>query len=96
MSKQTGLPNHGFSMPLGSPVPEKIQVRQSNESDEEPNLTVVILKLEPAAYGRCSLCHKRSLLPFCLEYLNGEGEMVLWGDVCQECAETTTERRKVE
>jgi len=50
-------------------------------------LTVVILKLNEPVYGRCSLCHRWATLPFCLEYLNSQGNMVKWGEICRNCKE---------
>lgn len=96
MPKQVTL--NGFvisssSMP-GSPTPTQIQKQKKSE---EPKLTAIIMKLEQPEYGRCCLCKRKTLLPFCLEYLNGEGNIVLWGDVCQKCVdESTAERREVE
>lgn len=50
-------------------------------------LTAVIVKLEPIIHGRCCLCNRMATLPFCLEYFNSEGDMVLWGELCERCME---------
>jgi len=57
----------------------------SRTEETEPKLTAVTVKLEPATYGRCSLCERWTMLRFCLEYLDDEGDIVLWGDICEEC-----------
>lgn len=53
-------------------------------------LTAVIVELETATYKRCCLCHRKRMLRFCLEYLNDEGAIALWGEICEECADKTT------
>lgn len=56
-----------------------------------PKLTAVIVELETATYERCCLCNRKRMLRFCLEYFDSEGELVMWGDVCEECAAKTVE-----
>ena len=56
-------------------------------------LTAIIVKLEPAVYGRCSLCNRWTTLGFCIEYLNSQGAMTLWGEICQECKQEWEKRR---
>jgi hypothetical protein len=65
---------------VGSPSPQI-------QEPQKPNFTAIIVKLEPASYGRCCLCNYRGPLRYCLEYFNSEGSMILWGDVCQNCAD---------
>lgn len=80
MSKQVSL--NGFvtsSSPIPAPTPQI-----------KPKFTAIILKLEQPEYGRCCLCNRETTLPFCLEYLNDEGQIILWGDVCKGCANKTT------
>ena len=61
------------------------------------NLTAVIVELEKATYERCCLCNRNRMLRFCLEYFDSEGELVMWADVCRECADRiTAERREVQ
>lgn len=48
-------------------------------------LTAVIVKLDPSTYERCCICNHQIVLPFCLEYLDSEGNLILWGNVCQQC-----------
>jgi len=93
MSKQASLNGFVVSSRPGSPAPKRFDIQQP----ENPNLRVIIVKLEPATHGCCCLCHNKTVLPYCLEYLNDEGKIILWGDVCKECADkNTTERREVE
>lgn len=61
--------------------------RQLQKTRSE-KLTVVIVKLEEndVHARRSSLCNRGGTLAFCLEYLDGEGNVVMWGDVCEECS----------
>jgi len=55
------------------------------EETEPSKLTAVIVEFEPATYECCSLCNRWAVLHFCLEYLDGEGDIVLWGHICEQC-----------
>lgn len=85
MSKQVTLNRFVISAKTVSRATSKL------EKNERSKLTAVIVKLEPVNYGRCCLCGRRGMLPCCLEYFNGEGCLVMWGDVCEECAAKTME-----
>ena len=60
--------------------------QQHTASRDLTGLTAVIVKLELSVYGRCSLCLRRCELGFCLKYLDGEGDVIFWGDICETCA----------
>lgn len=63
-------------------------VPQQNAPSRDLNLrelTAVIVEFEPATYECCSLCNRWAVLHFCLEYLDGEGDIVLWGHICEQC-----------
>jgi len=81
MSKQASLIEYGVAT---------ITFTQQTSPSRDLNpaqLTVVILKLNEPVYGRCSLCNRWATLPFCLEYLNSQGTMVKWGEICRNCKE---------
>jgi len=66
MSKQTSKLEYGVAATA-------ITISSRTKETEPPKLTVVTVKLETAAYERCCLCNRRTMLPFCLEYLDSEG-----------------------
>jgi len=76
--KQASLMEHGVAATA-------ITISSRAKKTEPPKLTAVILKLEPSIYGRCSLCNRWTILRFCLEYFNNEGDMLLWGEICEDC-----------
>ncbi len=69
-----------------------ITMSSKTEIAETPKLTAVIIKLEPANNGCCSLCNRRATLCFCLEDFNSEGDMVLWGEICEHYKEAWEKR----
>ncbi len=57
----------------------------SSGAEESSKLTAATVKFEPAIYALCCLCNRWAVLRFCMEYLNGEGDIVLWGETCPSC-----------
>jgi len=83
--KQASLMEHGVAATA-------ITISSRAKKTEPPKLTAVILKLEPSIYGRCSLCNRWTILRFCLEYFNNEGDMLLWGEICEDCGKALSEK----
>jgi len=86
VSEQVSLTEYGV---LTTAVP------QQNTSGRDLNpggLKARIVVLEPATYGHCSLCKRPAVLPFCLEYLDSEADVIMWGPVCMECAQGHVEQ----
>ena len=68
----------------------------TEEPESREKLRAVLIQLGDPVRGRCALCKSVATLPFCLEFLDSKDNVVLWGDVCKECADkTTAERREV-
>ena len=62
---------------------------QQTKSDRDWNpgeLKARIVVLEPAIYGYCSICKRLAVLSFCVRYLDGEANVVFWGEICAACA----------
>ena len=88
-TKQTSLMEHGVAT---------IAFAQQSSPGRDLNpreLRAIIVKLEPVTYGRCSLCNRWAMLHFCLEYFDSKGDLVMWGEVCQNCA-AIAEKQRVE
>jgi len=58
-----------------------------------PKLTAVIAELETATYERYYLCNRKRMLRFCLEYLDSEGNVVMWGDLRRMCRQNHSGER---
>lgn len=67
----------------------------SRRLEKVSGFTAIIVKLNPPTFGRCSLCQRWAVLSFCLEYLDSNGAIESWGEVCASCvAKTMGEKRK--
>jgi len=81
MPEQVSLTEYGVAVTI-TLTQETTPSRDLNPRE----LTAVILNLKPAVKGHCSLCNRSATLPFCLEYLDGEANVLMWGQICEDCA----------
>lgn len=87
--KQVALNGFVISILPGSSTP-RLGAPPPIRTVPKPNFTVLIVQSEPISHGFCCLCQRRDVLSYCLEYINDKGELIEWGDICQNCVDKTT------